>query len=150
MIPCHICRHDSETHWVTGYPPAPDSQKMALCKVHDTPENRSALRAAWQQSMLQSIETTTRNTAYFATRSVLFMLSIHYTAGGGLTLPCLDAIITAHNTLKVTAPDGTISFFPMQHIARYNLSPLQHSYTAVFCEASVEDDMEDSMKNTSK
>jgi hypothetical protein len=102
---------------------------MALCGIHDTPENRSAIHAAWQMSMAQSIETATRNAAYFATRGVLFMLSIYYSAGGSLTLPCLDAVITDYNTLKVTASDGTISFFPMQHITRYDLSPLQYPRT---------------------
>ena len=127
MIPCHICGHDSGAHWVTGYPPAPDSQKMALCMVHDTPKNRQALHMAWQKTMLDSIETASQNAAYFATRGGLFMLSIHYTAGGSLAIPCLNATITDHNTLKVTAPDGTLRFFPMQHINSYDLKPLQET-----------------------
>jgi len=124
MIPCQICGKDSGAHWVTGYVPAPDSQKMALCAVHDTPDNRRDIRVAWYKSMVENIRITTRNTAYLATRGTVFMLSIYYTAGGSLNLPCLDASVTDHNTLKVAAPDGSISFFPMQHIKRYDLTPL--------------------------
>ncbi|SBV93924.1 conserved hypothetical protein [uncultured delta proteobacterium] len=124
MIPCHICGKDSGAHWVTGYIPAPDSQKMALCGTHDTPENRNRLRLAWYTAMVEAIRTATQNAAYFATRGALFMLSIHYSAGGSLNLPCLEAAVTDHNTLKVTAPDGSLSFFPMQHIKRYDLTPL--------------------------
>ncbi|CAK7014448.1 MAG: hypothetical protein DELT_02197 [Desulfovibrio sp.] len=124
MIPCQICGKDSGAHWVTGYIPAPDSQKMALCAAHDTPENRRAIHAAWYASMLDTINTATKNAAYFATRGSLFMLSINFTAGGSLSLPCLGATITDHNTLQVTAPDGTLSFFPMQHVRRYDLTPV--------------------------
>lgn len=124
MIPCHICGKDSGAHWVAGYVPAPDSQKMALCADHDTPENRQKIRVAWYKAMVESIRTATRNSAYFATRGALFMLSIQYTAGGSLSLPCLEAGVTDHNTLKVTSPDGSVSFFPMQHIKRYDLTPI--------------------------
>ena len=124
MIPCHICGNDSGAHWVTGYIPAPDSQKMALCRKHDTAENREMIRQDWDKAMEDNIKTSTRNAAYFATRGALFMLSIHFTAGGSLNLPCLEAAVTEQKTLKVTAPDGAQSFFPMQHIKRYDLTPL--------------------------
>lgn len=124
MIPCHICGKDSGAHWVTGYIPAPDSQKMALCAEHDTPANRNDIRLAWHKAMVDTIRTATRNAAYFTTRGALFMLSIHYTAGGSLNLPCLEALVTDRNTLKVTAPDGSLSFFPMQHVKRYDLTPM--------------------------
>ena len=75
-------------------------------------------------SMLETIKTATKNTAYFATRGSLYMLSIHFNAGGSLSLPCLEASVTEQNTLKVTAPDGSLSFFPMQHIKRYDLTPV--------------------------
>lgn len=125
MIPCHICGKDSGAHWVTGYIPAPDSQKMALCAEHDTPANRNEIRMAWYGTMVNTIRTATQTAAYFATRGALFMLSIHYMAGGSLNLPCLEATVTERNTLKVTAPDGSVSFFPMQHIKRYDLTPMQ-------------------------
>jgi hypothetical protein len=124
MIPCHICGDDSGAHWVAGFIPAPDSQKMALCSTHDTPENRNDLRLAWHRAMAEIIKTAAQNAAYFATRGALSMLSIHYVSGGSLCLPCLDAVVTDRNTLKVLAPDGSLSFFPMQHIKRYDLSPL--------------------------
>lgn len=124
MIPCHICGKDSGAHWVTGYIPAPDSQKMALCAEHDTPANRNNLRLAWYKAMVETIKTATQNAAYFAARGAMFMVSIHHSAGGSLNLPCLGAEVTEHNTLKVTAPDGSLSFFPMQHIKRYDLTPM--------------------------
>ena len=124
MVPCSICGKDSGAHWVTGYIPAPDSQKMALCATHDTPENRKKIRAAWYMAMLETIKTTTKNTAYFVTRGSLYIISIHFSAGGSLSLPCVEASVTEQNTLKVTAPDGSLSFFPMQHIKRYDLTPV--------------------------
>ena len=125
MIPCQICGKDSGAHWVTGYIPAPDSQKMALCAKHDSPENRKEIRAAWYKTMVQAIKTVTQNAAYFATGGALFMCGIQFSAGGSLSLPCLEAAVTEQNTLKVIAPDGTVSFFPMQHIRRYDLTPMQ-------------------------
>lgn len=125
MIPCHVCGKDSGAYWVTGYIPAPDSQKMALCAEHDTPENRRKIRTAWYTAMLESIKTAAQNTAYFAARGALSMVSIHFTAGGSLSLPCLEARVTDQNTLKVTAPDGSCSFFPMRHIKRYDITPLR-------------------------
>ena len=127
MIPCNICGRDSGAHWIAGYPPAPDSQKMALCALHDTPKNRHDLRLAWSDAMEKSIETATRNSMYFVTRGAIFMLSIYYAAGGNLNIPCLDAIATDHNTLRVTALDGSSIFFPMQHIKRYALNKLQQN-----------------------
>lgn len=124
MIPCHICGKDSGAHWVAGYIPAPDSQKMALCAKHDTPDNRKKLHGAWSEAMEESIKTATKNAAYFAARNTFFMLSIHFSAGGSLNLPCMEAVTTEQNTLKVIAPDGSLSFFPMQHIKRYDLTPL--------------------------
>lgn len=125
MIPCHICGKDSGAHWVTGYVPAPDSQKMALCAKHDTPENRRRIHAAWYSAMVENIKNATKNAAYFATRGALYMLSIHFSAGGSLSMPCHEVTVTGQNTLKVTAPDGALSFFPMQHIKRYDLTPIQ-------------------------
>ena len=77
--------------------------------------------------MEKSIETATRNSMYFVTRGAIFMLSIYYAAGGNLNIPCLDAIATDHNTLRVTALDGSSIFFPMQHIKRYALNKLQQN-----------------------
>ena len=121
MIPCLICGKDSGTHYVTGFVPAPDSQKMALCAQHDAPENRRKLHALWQATMEESIRRMTANAAYLVTRSRLRMLTISFSGGGSLSLPCLDCSVTDHNALKVTAPNGSLSFFPMQHIRRYDL-----------------------------
>ena len=121
MIPCQICGKDSGAHWVTGYIAASDNQKMALCAQHDTPENRKGIHMAWQFAMMKSIESATRNAAYFAMRNTLRMLTIAFSGGGSLSVPCLECEVTEHSALKVTAPDGSLSFFPMQHIRRYDL-----------------------------
>ncbi len=123
MIPCHICGVDAGTGWITGYIPAPDSQKMALCPAHDTPENRKRLRVAWHLSMIKAIQTAEKKAAYFATRGGPQALTIFFSAGGSMTMPCAAVSATAHNTLKVQAPDGAVSFFPLQHIRRYELAP---------------------------
>ncbi len=125
MIPCHICGIDAGTGWVTGYPPAPDSQKMALCPAHDTPDNRKQVRIAWHVAMIKAIQTAEKNTAYFAARGAMNLLTIYFSAGGSLSMPCAAASVTEHNTLKVQAPDGAVSFFPLQHIRRYELTPLR-------------------------
>ena len=122
MIPCRICGKDASTNWVTGLPPAPDSQKMALCAEHDTPENRKELLVAWHLSMIKAIRAASNNAAYFAARGSLRMLTLYFSAGGSLNMPCINCEVTDHGTLNVTAPDGTQSFFPMQHVRRYDLA----------------------------
>lgn len=126
MIPCHICGKDAGPGGrIKGFVPAPDSQKLALCPEHDTPENRKKLRADWHLMMLRSIRTATEVTAHQTLRGKLRFLHIQFTGGGSLNMPCVDAAPTDHGTLKVTTPEGALSFFPMQHIRRYDLSPLE-------------------------
>lgn len=124
MIPCQICGQDASLGWVKGYVPAPDSQKLALCSEHDSPENRSMLLGLWQEFMHKAIREATQTAAWQAARGRLLLLTIHFAAGGSLSMPCTAAAPTEHGTLKVSGPDGGVSFFPMRHIRRYDLSPL--------------------------
>ena len=126
MIPCQVCGKDSGAHWVIGYIPAPDSQKVALCVLHDTPENRKNCQKTWQLAMQHSIETTTRNAAYYALRALPRMVTILFSGGGSLSVPCLECGVTDHDALKVIAPDGSLSFFPMQQIRRYSIRDMTH------------------------
>lgn len=124
MIPCQICGKDASLGWVKGYVPAPDSQKLALCPKHDSPENRKKLLGFWHGFMLDAIHNATQVAAYQAARGQLRLLTLQFTAGGSLSMPCVNVAPTEHGTLKVTGPDGRLSFFPMQHLRRYDLSPL--------------------------
>ncbi len=124
MIPCHICGKDASLGWVKGFIPAPDSQKLALCAEHDTEANRAELVKAWHLMMIKGIRTATEVAALQATKGSPQMLTLHFTAGGSLSLPCVSSEITPHGTLKAKGPDGTLSFFPVQQIKRYDLTPL--------------------------
>ena len=132
MIPCQVCGKDASLGWVKGYTPSPDSQKLALCTKHDSPDNRRKLLGLWQEFMLKTIHTATQVAAYQAVRGHLRLLTIQFTAGGSLSIPCVDATPTEHGTLKVAGPDGTLSFFPMQQIRRYDVSPLDMESTVSF------------------
>lgn len=131
MIPCQLCGRDSKGHWLVGFIPAPDSQKLALCAEHDTAENRNDIQKLWQQQQVSEIALQGQNRLHFMREAELFMLSIYFTAGGGLTLPCREATITPQNTLKVVSPDGTLDFFPMQQILRYTMTPNHGSNSAL-------------------
>ena len=124
MIPCHICGKDASLGWIKGFAPAPDSQKMALCPEHDTEDNRRRLITAWHLFMIRRIQTTTRISAYQATRGNLHLLTVHFSGGGSLSMPCLQVSETKHGTLKAESPEGEISFFPMAQIRKYDLTPL--------------------------
>ena len=124
MLPCAICGKDAANGWVAGYVPAPDSQKMALCAAHDSPENRMRLQQAWNEAMRQEFITSARIAAYQAARTSLSLLTIYFSSGGTVSLPCLSCSQTSHNTLKVHNRDGSVSFFPMQQIRRYDVAPL--------------------------
>jgi len=124
MLPCAICGKDAAAGWVAGYVPAPDSQKMALCPEHDSLENRRRIYTAWTEAMRQEFATAARVAAYQAARNSLSLLTIYFSSGGSVALPCLACSQTGHNTLQVHNRDGSLSFFPMQQIRRYDLAPL--------------------------
>lgn len=123
MLPCQVCGRDAGTGWIEGFPPAPDSQKLALCREHDTPENRKLLRLAWQKMFKSSVDEFNRMEA-FRSGDAQNLLTLYFTGGGSIALPCLGVAPAEPDSLKVTGLDGTVSFFPMRQVRRYTLNPL--------------------------
>ncbi len=101
MIPCHVCGADASTGWALGFVPSPDNLKMGLCRAHDTPDNRKLVKTAWRAR-----------------------LDIAFIDGGTVTQDCLECIATPQGTLHVLLPDGTLRFFPLPQIRRYDLRPV--------------------------
>ena len=124
MLPCAICGKDAATGWIVGFAPAPDSQKMALCPLHDSPDNRRRILRAWKETIRREMANAARIAAYQAARIPLFLLTIYFSSGGSVSLPSLACEQTDHNTLKVHNQDGSVSFFPMQQVRRYDMAPL--------------------------
>ena len=123
MIPCQICGQDAGTGWIAGYPPAPDSQKMALCKEHDLPENRRAVERDWLKFMRARLAEITRNEEHrygAADR----LLSIYFNGGGSLSIPCSAFSITRDLAIKIITPGRESVFFPLAQVRNYALSPL--------------------------
>ncbi len=126
MIPCHVCGTDASTGFIRGLPPAPDSQKLALCRRHDTPENRIALEKAWKDmsaSMMRTVMSVTEHKA----RPVLYNLTVNFKGGGMLSFPCANCRTTDQGTLAVEEQDGGTVFIPMQHIRDYTMRPASES-----------------------
>ncbi|SHN55457.1 hypothetical protein [Desulfovibrio litoralis] len=133
MLPCFICGEDASTGWIKGFVPSPDSQKVALCKKHDTPENRKKAIHHWCKLMLSSFKTVvtveaTRPQNYnpqsqAAHQAQGRILNIRFISGGVLSLACNKYQTTNNNTLEVTLPDGSMQIFPLQHVRNFELSP---------------------------
>ncbi|MDL2285121.1 hypothetical protein LJB93_00060 [Desulfovibrio sp. OttesenSCG-928-F07] len=123
MIPCHVCGKNAETCWVIGFPPAPDSQKMGLCSQHNTPANRLMVQELWQGFIQKQIGDFTRFEASKQGGVVQF-LSIYFTGGGSISIPCSAYSASDNNTLKITTPNGEIIFFPLVQVRNYAVTPL--------------------------
>jgi len=123
MIPCEVCGQDAGTGWIAGYPPAPDSQKMALCKEHDLPEHRLAVERDWFKFMRARLAEITRNEErkYGATDR---LLSIYFNSGGSLSIICSAFSITNDQAIKIITPGRENIFFPLAQVRNYALSPL--------------------------
>ncbi len=121
MIPCHVCGVDAATNWVKGYPTAPDSRKFALCPLHDTEENRSKVLVAWNLSILKEVRGLTEQAARRSGGAKL--LTVSFSGGGSLSLPCVSCAPTEHETLKVETPNGETVFFPLKQLKQYTVSP---------------------------
>lgn len=124
MIPCYVCGKDASLGWVKGFVPAPDSEKMALCAEHDTEENRRRLLTAWHLFMVRGMQAATRIAAFQAIRDGLHLLTVHFSAGGSVSMPCVGVTKTEHGSLKAQGLDGGTSFFPIAQIRKYDLTPL--------------------------
>lgn len=123
MIPCYICGKDIGGGWCIGFPPARDSQKMGLCKEHDLVSNRKRVQKAWQELIFQRIDENRQNSAFKA-GDLVQLLSIYFTGGGSISLPCSSFSIMDDKTLKITTPDGEQIFFPLGQVKNYAVSPL--------------------------
>lgn len=123
MIPCFICGKDASTGWIKGFPPAPDSQKLALCRAHDSAENRLLLIEAWQNLIRDGVgvhAVVTQNKV----QPKLFTLTVRFAEGGLLSFICSSCEPTAHGTLRISMPDGTLSFVPMHNVQEFSLRPV--------------------------
>jgi hypothetical protein len=123
MIPCFICGHNAESGWVKGFPPAPDSQKLGLCKAHDTEFNRDMVTDQWQKYLNRAISSLNSANAQ-KLRNATRLLSIFFVGGGSIAVPCLDFATPNQDILKVTTPDHEVVFFPLRQVRHYALTPL--------------------------
>ena len=129
-----ICGADAESGWIKGFVPAPDSQKLALCKAHDTPENREKVVHEWYKLMLGKhqavvrIETQRKHGAApdlnSPSQNQNRLLTVRFLVGGSVSIPCIKHETTPHGTLEVTSLGGSLQNFPLQHIRSYELSQM--------------------------
>lgn len=123
MIPCYVCGKDIGGGWSIGFPPAPDSEKMGLCREHDLSSHRERVQRAWQELIYKRLEANTQNTALRA-GDIPQLLSIYFTGGGAVSLPCSSISTIDGKTLKATTPGGEHIYFPLNQVRNYALSPL--------------------------
>jgi hypothetical protein len=123
MIPCHVCGQDASTGWIAGLPPSPDSQKLALCSLHDTPENRNLLEKAWNDLLAQSIATAVSLARRKASPPERKIITVRFTAGGALSFLGTRCAPTEHNTLCIEEEDGGRTYIPMPQIRDYTVRP---------------------------
>lgn len=123
MIPCYICGKDASTVWIKGFAPAPDSQKLALCAEHNTPENRVKVSNAWHDLLEQDLTALTEVARYKVDAPSLKTANVHFAGGGLLSFVCTDCAPTPQGTLCIHTPDDSQTFIPMQHIREYTVRP---------------------------
>lgn len=123
MIPCHFCGKDASTGWTKGFVPAPDSQKLALCAEHNTPENRLCVAKAWHALLTRDLAVMTDVLAFKAAVPSLQAATVHFTGGGMLSFTCLSCAPTEQGTLCLESPLGVRNYIPLQHIREYSVRP---------------------------
>ena len=121
MINCLICGKDAADGWVTGLPPAPDSQKVGLCKAHDTPDNRILAEKKWRSIMEQAVEIERESEALHLIGAPVqpLTLEILFIDGGKIDVLCKNFRTTDDDVLEVTTPENRLVFYPLRHIRRY-------------------------------
>ncbi len=124
MIPCHVCGADASTGWIKGFPPAPDSQKLALCKHHNTAENRALTRADWQKMHTAQIGTVVQVATHKAAPHTQ-MAIVYFNGGGMASFACISCAPTPQGTLHIDELNGTQTYIPMQHVRNYAVQPLE-------------------------
>ena len=123
MIPCYVCGKDIGGGWSIGFPPAPDSQKMGLCRKHDQAEKREQVTQAWQELIYHNLEENNEHSAY-RMGDIPQLLSIYFTGGWAISIPCSSFSLLEEKTLKVITPGGESIYFPLGQVRNYALSPL--------------------------
>ena len=121
MISCLICGKSIEGGWITGLPPAPDSQKVGLCPKHDTPANRLQAEEKWRKIMNQAVEIERESEGlHFIGSSVQPQtLEILFIDGGRIEVLCKSFRPTDEDILEVTTPENRLVFYPLRHIRRF-------------------------------
>lgn len=122
MIFCYICNKDASAGWATGFIPAPDSQKLALCPEHDTPVNRKLVEMAWNKLLERDLAAFSKVSMQKAAPATL-VATVHFTGGGMLSFTCTSIKPTPHGTLQIDLLDGSRTFLPMQHVREYSARP---------------------------
>lgn len=120
MIPCRICGKDASTHWITGFPPAPDSQKIGLCTEHDTPINRKKITRLWKQMLTQKIAETITVPQIQSE----YLVVVVFMSGEAASYTCTHVLPTDHGTLQITTLDDTHVFIPITQVKTYTVSPM--------------------------
>lgn len=121
MINCLICGKDAASGWITGLPPAPDSQKVGLCLEHDTPENRVRAEKRWREIISQAVEIEQdgEELHHHGVPVQPLTLEIMFIDGGRIEVPCKSFRPTDEDILEVTTPEGRLAFYPLRHIRRF-------------------------------
>ncbi|MDR2161851.1 MAG: hypothetical protein LBO77_06930 [Desulfovibrio sp.] len=121
MIPCHICGQDASLGRIAGLPPAPDSQKLALCPRHDSPENRKLLEMAWSLHLTRAIADAESVRRFKAAPPARKIITVRFTAGGTISFQGAGCSPTPHNTLCIEEEDGGRIYIPMQQVREYTV-----------------------------
>lgn len=121
MINCLICGKDAARGWITGLPPAPDSQKVGLCPEHDTPGNRILAEKRWREIISQAVEIEQDGEELHHHGAAVqpLTLEIQFIDGGRIEVSCKSFRPTDEDILEVTTPEGRLAFYPLRHIRRF-------------------------------
>ena len=121
MINCLICGKDAADGWITGLPPAPDSQKVGLCRAHDTPYNRIMAEKKWRKIMEQAVEIERESEVLHLAGAPVqpLTLEILFIDGGKVEVLCKSFRATDDDVLEVATSENRLVFYPLRHIRRY-------------------------------
>ncbi|UZP68244.1 hypothetical protein N1030_04495 [Desulfovibrio mangrovi] len=125
MVPCFICGKDATGGFIHGFVPAPDSQKVGLCAVHNTLENKKQAILHWILTMKADMVSQNEQNARRIKAPLTYKLTIRYADGGVATIPCLSWEVTEQSTLQITRTDKALSFIPLLHIRQFDVSEEQ-------------------------
>lgn len=122
MVPCFICGKDATGGFIHGFVPAPDSQKVGLCPQHDTLENKKKAILHWILAMKADVANQNALNAVRLKAPLRYTLSIRYSDGGVVSIPCLSWDITDSHTLQITRLDRTLTFVPLHHVRQFDVT----------------------------